>query len=235
MESDDWADIFAWVSTDPEGAHRAFLARDKYLSSPAQPSPTVDRAAGRARPDQPVAADRHDRAAPGAADGRRPRILHLPGSGAVRRRAVGPRGARAPWASARPIPQRKTPANEPTQLLILINISAVFMGTALAIRDLVGERAIFRREQAVGLSASAYLGAKIVVFTGRPPFRPRSSRRSSSSAKADPPKARSCSGNSSIELYLTLAGTAIVSAIAGLALSSLARSPEQILPDDGVW
>ena len=40
------------------------------------------------------------------------------------------------------------------QLLILLNIAVVFMGTALTIRDLVGERAIFRREQAVGLSAS---------------------------------------------------------------------------------
>ena len=38
------------------------------------------------------------------------------------------------------------------------------MGTTLTVRDLVGERAIFRREQAVGLSASAYLLAKIAVF-----------------------------------------------------------------------
>ena len=38
------------------------------------------------------------------------------------------------------------------------------MGTALTIRDLIGERPIFRREQAVGLSTSAYLMAKIAVF-----------------------------------------------------------------------
>ena len=38
------------------------------------------------------------------------------------------------------------------------------MGTALTIRDLVGERTVFRREQAVGLSATAYLLAKIVVY-----------------------------------------------------------------------
>ena len=37
-------------------------------------------------------------------------------------------------------------------------------------------------------------------------------------------------GNATVELYVTLAATAIVSAILGLALSSLARSTEQILP-----
>jgi ABC transport system ATP-binding/permease protein len=55
--------------------------------------------------------------------------------------------------------------NEPVQILMLLNISAIFMGTALTIRDLIGERAIFRREQAVGLSASAYLLAKILVYS----------------------------------------------------------------------
>ena len=38
------------------------------------------------------------------------------------------------------------------------------MGTALTIRDLIGERAIFLREQAVGLSDRAYLCAKVTVF-----------------------------------------------------------------------
>ena len=47
---------------------------------------------------------------------------------------------------------------------MLLNISAVFMGSALSIRDLVGERAIFQREQAAGLSATAYLLAKIGVY-----------------------------------------------------------------------
>ena len=53
---------------------------------------------------------------------------------------------------------------EPKHLIALLNFGAVLMGTTLTVRDLVGERAIFRREQAVGLSASAYLLAKIGVF-----------------------------------------------------------------------
>ena len=54
---------------------------------------------------------------------------------------------------------------EPGQILVLLNVGAVFMGTALTIRDLIGERAIFLREQAVGLSTSAYLLAKVFVYT----------------------------------------------------------------------
>ena len=54
---------------------------------------------------------------------------------------------------------------EPIDILILLNIGAVFLGTALTVRDLVGERMIFQRERAVGLSASAYLMAKIIVYS----------------------------------------------------------------------
>ena len=54
--------------------------------------------------------------------------------------------------------------NEPGQILVLLNVGAIFMGTALTIRDLIGERAIFLREQAVGLSTTAYLLAKVCVY-----------------------------------------------------------------------
>ena len=54
-----------------------------------------------------------------------------------------------------------TAPEEPIDILILLNIGAVFLGTALTVRDLVGERMIFQRERAVGLSASAYLIAKV--------------------------------------------------------------------------
>ena len=47
--------------------------------------------------------------------------------------------------------------NEPGQILVLLNVGAIFMGTALTIRALIGERAIFLREQAVGLSTTAYM------------------------------------------------------------------------------
>src|SRR5437764_2809557 len=48
---------------------------------------------------------------------------------------------------------------------MLLMIGAAFMGTALTVRDLIGERSIFLREEAVCVSTSAYLLAKIVVFS----------------------------------------------------------------------
>ena len=49
-------------------------------------------------------------------------------------------------------------------MLALLIIGATFMGVAMSIRDLVGERPIFLRERAVGLSPSAYLLAKLAVY-----------------------------------------------------------------------
>src|SRR4029077_6022983 len=55
--------------------------------------------------------------------------------------------------------------HEAGEILAALNIAAVIVGTALTIRDLVGERRVFRREQAVGLSTSAYLAGKIMFFS----------------------------------------------------------------------
>lgn len=228
MQSDDWADIFAWVSTDPEAAHQAFLARHNIFEPPAQASPTST-----GPPGEPTQTSLWRQISTVA---RRQVRLTVADRGyfiflAVVPFVVGVLALVVPGnvGFGPADPQGKTP-NEPTQLLILINISAVFMGTALTIRDLVGERAIFRREQAVGLSASAYLAAKILVFSAAAAIQAAILTTIVVLGKGGPTQGSVLLGNSSIELYLTLAGTAVVSAIAGLALSSLARSPEQILP-----
>ena len=54
---------------------------------------------------------------------------------------------------------------EASQLLVVLIIGAVFFGLAGGVRELVRERAIYRRERAVGLAPSAYLGSKLLVFT----------------------------------------------------------------------
>ena len=53
---------------------------------------------------------------------------------------------------------------EARQRLIVLIVAACLMGTALTIRELVGERPIFRREYAVGLSPNVYLASKILVL-----------------------------------------------------------------------
>src|SRR5271155_4596656 len=155
MGSTDWADIFARVSTDPDAAHRAYLAR--HPAAPRRPSPT----AGAAPLGQPprtspwrqvVTLVRRQTRLITSDRGYFAFLAVLPVVLGVLSLAVpGSTGL----GSANP-----TAPEEPIDILILLNIGAVFLGTALTVRDLVGERMIFQRERAVGLSASAYLMAK---------------------------------------------------------------------------
>jgi ABC-type multidrug transport system ATPase subunit/pSer/pThr/pTyr-binding forkhead associated (FHA) protein len=57
-----------------------------------------------------------------------------------------------------------TGAPEPIQLLLVMVVGGTLMGAAVSIRELVKERAIYRRERAIGLSMGAYLGSKLVVL-----------------------------------------------------------------------
>ncbi|MGI5237369.1 ATP-binding cassette domain-containing protein [Dactylosporangium sp. CA-139066] len=54
---------------------------------------------------------------------------------------------------------------EAQRLLVVLAVGASFLGTAAAIRELVNESTIYKRERAVGLSAGAYLASKIFVFS----------------------------------------------------------------------
>src|SRR6202034_4502612 len=120
--------------------------------------------------------------------------------------------------------------NEPGQIMVLLNIGAVFMGTALTIRDLIGERSIFRREQAVGLSTTAYLLAKIAVFcifaTAQAAVATFIVRLGKGAPTANPP----FFDDSTFSLFVTVAGTCVASAMLGLLLSAVAQSNEQIMP-----
>ena len=228
LGSTDWADLFAGVAADPATAHRAFLTRCRAQA----PHPAVSRPR------------------PGSAPQPAPcRLLHQAGTVARRqvRLILADRGylsflAVLPFilgaltllvpghvglGTANP---RGDSADEPMQIVFLLSISAVFMGTALTIRDLVGERTIFRREQAVGLSASAYLSAKIAVYALTTAVQTAALTTIVVVGKGAPTRGAVVAGNAILELYLTLAATAAVAAILGLALSAAARSHDQILP-----
>jgi len=112
----------------------------------------------------------------------------------------------------------------------MLSISALFLGTALTIRDLVGERNIFRREQAAGLSASAYLVAKILVYSVAAAVQIAVVTAIVVIGTSAPTRGAVILGNPTFELYATLALTAAVAAIIGLALSAAATSQDQILP-----
>jgi hypothetical protein len=120
--------------------------------------------------------------------------------------------------------------NEPGQILVFLNVGAVFMGTALTIRDLIGERPIFRREQAVGLSTTAYLMAKVCVYTTFAVLQSAIMTAIVVWGKGGPTHGAVALGNPSLELFATIAATCVASANLGLLLSAIAKSNEQIMP-----
>ena len=123
--------------------------------------------------------------------------------------------------------------DEAVEILAVLVIGAVVMGTALGIRDLFGEQRIFRREQANGLSASALLVGKIIVYSLVAIVQIAIMTTAAVVGKGAPTQGAALLGDSTFgavfELFVVLAITTIVSAMVALALSSLASYSEQIL------
>jgi ABC-type multidrug transport system ATPase subunit len=226
LGSTDWADLFTEVGADPEAAHRDFLTRCRaYAATPPPPrrrSPAAP-APCRLLPQAATVARRQVRLI--LAD--RGYLVFL----AVLPFILGTLSLLVPGNTGLGTANPRGPdADEPAQIVMLLNISAVFMGTALTIRDLVGERLIFRREQAAGLSASAYVLAKIVVYGVTAAGQTAVLTAIVVAGKGAPTRGAVVVGHPILELYLTLALTAAVAALTGLAMSATARSHDQILP-----
>jgi ABC-type multidrug transport system ATPase subunit/pSer/pThr/pTyr-binding forkhead associated (FHA) protein len=118
---------------------------------------------------------------------------------------------------------------EPSQLLAMLVIGAAFMGASISIRDLVGERPIFLRERAVGLPVSAYLSSKLVVFGIFSWFMAAAVTAVTLMAKPAPIQSNFFESGS-IELFVGLGLTSMASMVSGLALSTLVKSSDQVMP-----
>ena len=222
----DWADIYARVSADPTGANRAFMARQSSVTSPASPT----------HPAEPFSHPKTSLVRQISTIARRQMRLIVADRGyfiflALLPCILGALALVVPGHSGLGAadPHSRTP-NEAAQILILLNISAIFMGIALSIRDVVGERPIFHRDQAVGLSASAYLIAKILVYDIAAALQTALLTAIVIAGKGGPTHGAVLLGVAPLELYATLAVTSMVAAVLGLTISSLAKSSEQILP-----
>jgi ABC transport system ATP-binding/permease protein len=226
MGTSNWADIFANVGADPDEANRRFLAENKQpTSTPAESTPgdlgeaphtnvfhqfsTVAR-----RQIRLVISDR----------GYTVFLALLPFLIGILTLTV--RGTSGYGMSD---PLGNNPA-QPDQILVMLNVGAVFMGTALTIRDLIGERPIFKREQAVGLSTAAYMGAKIVVFSVFAIVQAAIATAISVIGWGKPLSGPVLLGNVDFELFVTVAATCVGAALLGMALSALAQTQEQIMP-----
>lgn len=114
---------------------------------------------------------------------------------------------------------------EATQRLVVLIVAACLMGTAIAIRELVGERPIFRREYAVGLSPGTYFVSKLLVL-GSAAF--VQGLVVTFIATVGLPGADGTFGT--LRVALTIAALTFTMAVVGLALSALVTSTEQTMP-----
>ncbi|MFF2779074.1 FHA domain-containing protein [Streptomyces sp. NPDC058052] len=67
-------------------------------------------------------------------------------------------------AMARALSEGSLNPESTLNVLLILCVGGVLTGAANAVRELVKERSIYRRERAVGLSRSAYLASKVVVL-----------------------------------------------------------------------
>jgi ABC-type multidrug transport system ATPase subunit len=226
MGTTDWSKVLERVSADPHGTHRAFVARPPASASTAPPEvtapspPSAEAAMTRqirllARRDvRLLFADRFYfvllAILPLVLAGL---TLLIPGDSGL----------------ARPGPGSIHP-HEAIEILAALNVAAVIIGTALTIRAVVREQRTFRREQALGLSTAAYLAAKILVFGLAAAILTAVLFAIVVAAKGGPARGAVLLQNATVELYVSVAATAIVSAVVGLALSALGTSLREVLP-----
>ncbi|MCZ4590051.1 ATP-binding cassette domain-containing protein [Rhodococcus opacus] len=225
LGSSDWAEIFTRVSADPDGVFAAYRAREARGSR--RPAPAPPRVGPPGRPAHTSTGRQISTVA------RRQLRLILADRGYLTFLVVLPfvLGAlslvvpgEAGFGAAGP-----GAPTEPAQVMVLLILGACFMGSALSVRDLVGERTIYHRERAVGLLPAAYLFAKSIVFGLAALVQSIVLVGIVVAGKGAPgPGAVIPSG--SIELLVDIALTACCCVMVGLLLSALARSSDQVMP-----
>ncbi|MFZ0833290.1 MAG: FHA domain-containing protein [Mycobacterium sp.] len=113
-------------------------------------------------------------------------------------------------------------------ILLILVISAVFVGMASAVRELVKERAIYRRERAAGLSGGIYLFSKTLILsliTGLQAMLLAviglAGRKMPAHGALMPPL---------LEIIVATAGLAIASMALGLLVSAMVGTSEKTMP-----
>jgi hypothetical protein len=118
---------------------------------------------------------------------------------------------------------------EAQRLLVVFVIGAAFMGVAVAIREIVTEQSIYRRERAIGLSPTAYLLSKVVVFLVIDTIQ---CTLFVYLAMLDRPKPAQglIFANPMVDIVIAVTLVAVASTALGLLASALVRTTEQTTP-----
>jgi len=226
----DWAEIIQRACNDPYGAHDDYLARRKDPPPPAPPpepsepqrAPAVQRNMLRQ-----IAVSTRRQAAMMIGDQRYFTFLAiLPVLfGAISLLVPGDAG----------LGPASRYGNNPDQALAILTVlalGAIVMGTALGVRDLFTEQSIFRREQAHGLSASAFLAGKVIVYTLTASVQAAVITVVATVGHQAPAHGAALLGHSKlaagVELFIALTVIATVTALVALAFSSPATLFEQL-------
>jgi ABC-type multidrug transport system ATPase subunit len=244
----DWSSIFEMLRNDPEGCaerwhaseltqhlHTQDVVRDRDQSqdqqhepqqtqrhAPQQPAPTLNEApAGRFV--QFATLVRRQFALMLADRGYTVFLLALPF-------AVGLLPLVVPGDTGLTQVQRAKYMQEPQMILTLLTIGAIFMGISMSIRDLVGERSIFERERAVGLSPSAYLLAKVFTYNLIGVIGAIIIVWIATTIKRPPEGDGLLSLGAQTELTVSIAMTISSGILIGLMLSALISSQNQVMP-----
>ena len=226
----DWPEIIRRARTDPYGAHDEYLARRQEPPPPEPPAPSE-------KPYAPTA--RRNTLRQIAVATRRQAWLMIGNQryfiflatlpvlfGAISLLIPGDSG----------LGPASRYGNNPDQALAILTVlalGAIVMGTALGVRDLFTEQRIFRREQAHGLSATAFLAAKVIVYSLTAIVQAALITVVATVGHQAPAHGAVLLGHNklaaSVELFIALAVIAIVTAVVALALSAPATLYEQVL------
>lgn len=124
---------------------------------------------------------------------------------------------------------RRAGNTDARQLLLVLIVGASLTGAATAVRELVKERAIYRRERAIGLSSGIYLTSKILVLGL---IAMAQGAVLASLAMLGRPRASGALvlGSGSLEITVVVALVAAVSACLGLCISAAVRDENQAMP-----
>jgi ABC-type multidrug transport system ATPase subunit/pSer/pThr/pTyr-binding forkhead associated (FHA) protein len=220
----DWADIFAVIKEDPEAAYRRYLEHNpKPIEVPEESkvSGVVTKRVSAPWVSQFFTLCARQLSLIFADFGYLMFLLILPV-------IVGLLVLVVPGTAGLGPASNSTPA-EPSQLLSMLVIGATFMGASISIRDLVGERQIYLRERSVGLPVSAYLSSKFLIFGLLSVFMAGMLSFVTFQAKTPPIEANFFS-SPTLELFVALALTALVSMVSGLLISAMVKSGEQVMP-----
>lgn len=127
-----------------------------------------------------------------------------------------------------PQPATAEPSSSPLQVVMILAIGAAFIGLSSTIRAVVAERPIFAREHAVGLRSGSYVAAKLLLATLVAVVQ-CAIMVAVSLARVGTPT-HHIIAPSAVELSLAMGVCAAACTALGMAVSSVTRSTEQVMP-----